>query len=204
MTGQPPFSLEPEKSTRAHGHESVGAANGGGLLNLTGMEHVRLACKSLGVFGRLAGWGTAAVGVLIGALHLVEASERGPSPWQGWARSGLEAAIAVVGFGLAGWAVAAFSRLIGRGDSGTSRTGVAGLRTAVAPGVAQAIDLLERLTWPLKAAVGRRLRGANPALDRRGRWPRSSGRPRLPTGRTPTARLQNSKPTIPTIPICRH
>jgi hypothetical protein len=126
---------------------------------------VRTACYSIRLFGAAAGCGLAVLGMLLGALCFMGASEAGPPKGQGWGRASVEAAVVLLAFVLAGWAVAALSRLMTavvlehfeRVNSTADR---------FAGQVADAVALLERMTVAMETGGRPSVSSPAPTLDR--------------------------------------
>ena len=129
------------------------------------IERSRSACRSLAIFGVWAGWGFAVLGVVCGAIPIVEAAGSGPVEPLVWVHTGLRALFAVVAFVLAGVGVAALSRLtsaaildhlewVGRLSEDLSSRATLGLA------------LLERIVESLEKAPASVLSPGAPALDR--------------------------------------
>jgi hypothetical protein len=165
MTDPPASSVEPDESKGAEHHEPASPVAGRSLGNITGTEQVRAAYHSISLFGAAAGCGLAVLGMLLGALRLMGASEGGPLQGQGWGRASVEAAIVLLAFVLAGCAVAALSRLmtaaIREHFEGANHTAD---RFAVQ--VAEAVALLERMTVAMENGGRSAVSRPAPALDR--------------------------------------
>jgi hypothetical protein len=165
MTAPPASSVEPDESNAAEHDEPARPVAGRSLGNLTGIEQVRASCHSFQLFGAAAGCGLAVLGMLLGALRLVGASEGGPLQGQGWARASIEAAIVLLAFVLAGWAVAGLSRLMTAAIlERLERANDTADRFAVQ--VVEAVALLERMTVAMENGGRPAVSRPAPALDR--------------------------------------
>ena len=164
-----PASPARQPSQRCRHHESASRVSRPAR-EFTGTEQcVPLVIPSLAA---RAGCGLAVLGMLMGSLCLMGASEGGPLKGQSWGRASVEAAIVFMAFALAGWAVAALSRLIAavilehleRANNTSDRFAVQ---------AAEAVALLERMTVAMEN--GGRLATTKPRRRSivRVRWPRS-------------------------------
>jgi hypothetical protein len=109
---EPAIGVEPEEHQVGAASASSTSRAGHGHASSTGIEAARSTCRSLAAFGEWAGWGFAVLGILRGAVPLVELSAAGPAGPAAWARAGLWAAFAVLAFVLAGWGVTAVVRVM--------------------------------------------------------------------------------------------
>ena len=108
---EPTIGVEPAEYEGVAGSTSSTRA-AQALAGSTGIETVRSACRSLTAFGEWAGWGFAVLGILCGAVLLMEWAGSGPAGPAGWARACSWAAFAVLAFVLAGWGVTALTRAV--------------------------------------------------------------------------------------------
>jgi hypothetical protein len=107
---EPAIGVEPGEHDGVADSTSSAAAAGRALAGPTSIEMARLACRSLTAFGEWAGWGFALLGILYGAVPLVELADFAPAGPVAWARALLWAICAVLAFSLAGWGIAALAR----------------------------------------------------------------------------------------------
>ena len=129
------------------------------------IEHSRTACRLLGNFGAWAGWGFCLLGVVRGAIVLVELAATGPVGPLQWIHGGLRVLFAVIAFGITGWGVTALSRVasaaildhlerVGRLSEDLSSRATSGL------------ELLERIAASLEKGPASVVSPAPPAVDR--------------------------------------
>jgi hypothetical protein len=129
------------------------------------LENARSACRSLVIFGVWAGRGFAALGLLRGALPLIELAGGGPAAPGFWVRAGLHSLSAVLAFTLAGWGVTAISRLTAAVILGYLEA-FARLSDHLSARVSEGLTLLERMAEGLAQRSGQVVAPSASGLER--------------------------------------
>ncbi len=108
---EPPVGVRPGEGDGVVASTLSRSATRHCLASSTGIETARSACRSLAFFGEWAGWGFAVLGILRGAVPLVELANAQPAGLSVWVRADLWAAIAVLAFVLVGWGLSVLARV---------------------------------------------------------------------------------------------
>ena len=141
---EPRSDIEPSRTNEPEDGPLVSGKN---VSAKTGLADVRLACMTVATFGPWAGWGLVALGLLIAALRLVEGPGDGTAGQS--ARAGIEAAIVVLVFLVAGWALAVYSRLMAAAVNEQVER-AARLSDRLSTQAAQGLALLEQIAAALQ------------------------------------------------------
>ena len=108
---EPVIGVEPGEHHGVVDSVSSTTAAGHALASSTGVETARSACRSLAVFGQWAGCGVALLGIICGAIPLLELAGAGPAGPPEWARAGLRVGFSVLAFFFTGWGIMVVARV---------------------------------------------------------------------------------------------
>jgi hypothetical protein len=162
---EPAIGVEPGEYAGGADSASSTPAAGHGIANSTGTETTRSACRSLAAFGEWAGWGFAVLGILRGAVPLVELAGTGPTGPAVWVGAGLSAAFAVLAFILAGWGMTALAR-VAAASILEHFDRVAQLADHLSMRASQGLALVEQITESLEQRRDRVAPSSASGLDR--------------------------------------
>jgi len=149
---QPAFPVEPTEHDKFEDQSST-APVFVRPANPTSLESALTACRLLAIFGTWAGRGMFVLGLIGAAGQFVLPVGSGLSDRPAWASAALSSAAWVLAWGLAGWGVAALSRVTAAAI-GEYLERVARVSDHLSNGAAQGIALLERIAVALEQRGG--------------------------------------------------
>jgi hypothetical protein len=162
---EPAIGIEPGEPDAGADCTSSTPAAGHGLERSNGIETGRSACRALSAFGEWAGWVFAVLGILAGAVPLVDLVGAGPAGPAVWARAGLSAAFAVLAFLLLGRGVTALARVVAASIL-ECLDRIAQLSELLSRRASEGLALLERMTDSLEQRRGSVASSSASSLDR--------------------------------------